>query len=178
MNEYHRAFRILVDDLEDCPYAENYCRILSKDRSTVERQMISYELFQVYLDIFDKYPDRISQALIHLFSNNQLDLNFLKIIESMPRHWPISLIRPIVERAFRTVSNRHRSIRIELALARLQNQKLNIQLVKLQRSHVLINEYRRCKICLHQFYETSCVIDRDASQMHVHCARASLSENP
>lgn len=171
MNEYKQAFRILIDDLADFQYAETYCRILSKEKSRNEREIITYELFQIYVDNFDKYPDRISRAVVRLFSFNELEFNFLKIFESIPITWSISLIQPIFERAYRVCSNLHRSIRIELALARSQNRKLHIELAEIQRTNILINKYRRCKFCLHKFYETSCVIEHDRSPMHVHCAR-------
>lgn len=171
ISEYNQAFRILADDLEDFQYAEDYCRILSENKTSIERQTISYELFRIYVELFDKQPDRIGRALVRLFSLDGLEFNFLEILKSIPTTWSISLIRPIFERAFRTYSKLHRSTRIELSLARSQNQRLNNQLAQIKRSNVLINRYRRCKFCLHQFYETSCVIEHDGSQMHVHCAR-------
>lgn len=178
MNDFNQAFRILVNDLEDFCYAEDYCRILSNGRAILERQMISHQLFQIYLQSFPRNPERFTEAILHLLANNQIDFNFLEILQSLPASWPIALTQPIFERAFRLASKRYRCVRLELALARLQNEKLHVQLAKLKRSNVLINKYRRCKYCLHQFYEASCVIDQDGSQMHVHCARMSRKNQP
>jgi hypothetical protein len=35
----------------------------------------------------------------------------------------------------------------------------------------MVNEHCRCKHCQQQFYETSCVVYQDGSQVHVHCAK-------
>jgi hypothetical protein len=127
-------------------------------------------------NIFDKnsfrYPDKITEVLLRLLSNNDIEFDFLEVLKRLPSRWSILSLTDILIRAVRTSSYTQRSTKLELALNRLQNEKLNIKLTKLKQANVNVNEYRRCKHCLHQFYETSCVVYQDGSQVHVHCAKA------
>jgi hypothetical protein len=76
----------------------------------------------------------------------------------------------------RTYSYLQRTTKLEVALNRAQNDRLNIKLSQLKCSNIIINEYRRCKHCLQQFYETSCVVYQDGSQVHVHCAKQYIPD--
>lgn len=55
MHQFEQAFRILVDELHDIPYAEDYCIILSKDKSTGDRQIVAHILFKVLFNSLEKY---------------------------------------------------------------------------------------------------------------------------
>jgi hypothetical protein len=54
MNNFEQAFRILVDELEDFEYAENYCVALSEDKSSGDRKIVAHILFKVFLNSLDK----------------------------------------------------------------------------------------------------------------------------
>ena len=54
MNQFEQAFRILVDELEDISYAEDYCVALSQGKSTGDRQIVAHILFRVLLNSLDK----------------------------------------------------------------------------------------------------------------------------
>lgn len=54
MNNFEQAFEILVDELEDFQYAENYCVILSHEKSSDERKMVAHILFKVFLNSLEK----------------------------------------------------------------------------------------------------------------------------
>ena len=54
MNQFEQAFRILVDELHDIPYAEDYCVILSKDKSSGDRQIVAHVLFKVLFSSLEK----------------------------------------------------------------------------------------------------------------------------
>ncbi|CAF1135967.1 unnamed protein product [Adineta steineri] len=171
MNNFEQAFEILVNELEDFEYAVNYCIALSYEKSSEDRKIVAHILFKVLLACIDKHPDEITQVLLRLLCNNEIEFNFLEVLKRLPSHWSISLLADILLRAVRSYSYTERSTKLELALSRLQNEKLNIKLAKLKCSNVIVNEYRRCKHCLHQFYETSCVVYPDGSQVHIHCAK-------
>ncbi|CAF2787179.1 unnamed protein product [Rotaria sp. Silwood2] len=171
MNNFEQAFQILVNDLEDFQYAENYCVALSHDKSIDDRKIVAHALFNVFLASLDKHPNEITEALLHLLCNNEIEVDFIEILKRLPSHWSILSLKDILLRAVRTYSYVERSTKLEIALNRIQNEKLNIKLTKLKCSNVIINEYRRCKHCLKQFYETSCIVYQDGSQVHVHCAK-------
>ncbi|CAF0816535.1 unnamed protein product [Rotaria sordida] len=171
MNNFEQTFQILVNELEDFQYAENYCVALSFDKSSDDRKIVAHALFNAFLASFDKHPNEITAALLHLLCNNEVEFDFIEILKRLPSQWSISSLKDILLRATRTYSYIKRSTKLEIALDRIQNEKLNIKLRKLKRSNVIINEYRRCKNCLKQFYETSCIVYQDGSQVHVHCAK-------
>ncbi len=54
MNNFEQAFRILVDELEDYQYAEDYCVVLSQDKSNGDRKIVAHVLFKVLLSSLDK----------------------------------------------------------------------------------------------------------------------------
>lgn len=54
MNQFEQAFRILVDDLQDFDYAENYCVALSEGKSSADRKIVAHVLFKVLLASQDK----------------------------------------------------------------------------------------------------------------------------
>ncbi|CAF4014251.1 unnamed protein product [Rotaria magnacalcarata] len=171
MNDFQQAFHVLVDELEDFDYAANYCMALSQDKSINDRKIVAHVLFDVFLASLDKHPKEITEALLCLLGNNKVEFNFIEVLKRLPSNWPISSLQTILSRAMRTCAYDERAAKLELSLNRLQNEKLNIKLAKLKRSNVTVHEYRRCKQCLKQFYETSCVIYQDGSQVHVHCAK-------
>ena len=49
MNQFEQAFRILINELNDFEYAENYCVILSEEKSTEDRRTVAHILFKVLL---------------------------------------------------------------------------------------------------------------------------------
>ncbi|CAF3329167.1 unnamed protein product [Rotaria socialis] len=171
MNDFQQAFHVLVDELEDFEYAANYCMALSHDKSIDDRKIVAHVLFDVFLASLDKHPKEITEALLCLLGNNKVEFNFIEILKRLPSNWPISSLQTILSRAMRTCAYEERAAKLELSLNRLQNEKLNTKLAKLKRANVTVHEYRRCKQCLKQFYETSCVIYQDGSQVHVHCAK-------
>ncbi|UJR27237.1 hypothetical protein I4U23_008533 [Adineta vaga] len=171
MNNFDQAFQILVNELEDFEYAENYCIALSYGKSSDDRKIVAHVLFKIFLASLDKHPKQITDVLLRLLCNNEIEFDFLEVLKRLPSHWSISSITDILIRAVRTYSYTQRSTKLELALNRVQNEKLNIKYTKLKCTNITVNEYRRCKHCLHQFYETSCVVYPDGSQVHVHCAK-------
>ena len=54
MNNLEQAFRILIDELQDFDYAENYCLTLSQGKSSDDRKIIAHVLFKVFLNSLDK----------------------------------------------------------------------------------------------------------------------------
>jgi hypothetical protein len=54
MNNFEQAFQILVDELEDFQYAENYCATLSHGKSNDDRKIVAHVLFKVFLASLDK----------------------------------------------------------------------------------------------------------------------------
>ena len=54
MNNFDQAFRILVDELQDLDYAENYCVALSQGKSSGDRKIVAHILFKVFLNSLDK----------------------------------------------------------------------------------------------------------------------------
>ncbi|CAF3618804.1 unnamed protein product [Rotaria sp. Silwood1] len=171
LNDFEQAFQILVNELEDYQYAENYCVALSHDKSNDDRKIVAHALFNVFLASLDKHPNEITEAVHHLLCNNEIEFDFIEILKRLPSQWSILSLKDILLRAMRTYSYIERSTKLKIALNRIQNEKLNIKLTKLKCSNVIINEYRRCKHCLQQFYETSCIVYQDGSQVHVHCAK-------
>jgi Vam6/Vps39-like protein vacuolar protein sorting-associated protein 39 len=116
-------------------------------------------------------PDEITEALLRLLCNNEIEFDFIDVLQRLPSHWSLASLAQIIVRALRTYSYMQRSSRIEAVLSRVQNEKLTSKLNRLTCSHTIVNKYRRCKHCLQQFYETSCVVYQDGSQVHVHCAK-------
>ncbi|CAF0936606.1 unnamed protein product [Rotaria sordida] len=171
MNKFEQAFRILVDELEDFEYAENYCIALSQGKSSDDRKIVAHVLFKVFLNSLNKYPNEIKTALLRLLCNNEIEFDFIEVLQHLPSHWSLASLSQILLRALRTYSYTQRSTKIESSLIRVQNEKLNIKLRQLKCLNTMINEQRQCKHCLQQFYETSCVIYQDGSQVHVHCAK-------
>lgn len=55
MNNFDQAFRILVDELADFEYAENYCLTLSQGKSSGDRRIVAHVLFKILLNSLDKY---------------------------------------------------------------------------------------------------------------------------
>ena len=54
MNNFEQAFRILVDELHDYEYAENYCVVLSEEKSSGDRKIVAHILFKVLLSALNK----------------------------------------------------------------------------------------------------------------------------
>jgi hypothetical protein len=54
MNNFEQAFQILVNELEDFEYAENYCIALSDGKSSDDRKIVAHVLFKVFLASLDK----------------------------------------------------------------------------------------------------------------------------
>lgn len=54
MNNFEQAFRILVDELKDFEYAENYCIALSQGKSSGDRKIVAHVLFKAFLTSLDK----------------------------------------------------------------------------------------------------------------------------
>lgn len=125
---------------------------------------------QFYSKYFRR-PNEITEVLLRFLCNNEIEFDFIEILKRLPWHWSVSSVQHILLRAMRSSSYLERSTKLELSLNRLQNEKLNIKLTQLKCASIPINEYRRCKHCFKQFYETSCVIYLDGSQVHIHCAR-------
>ncbi|CAF0756135.1 unnamed protein product [Adineta ricciae] len=171
MNNFEQAFQILVNELEDFEYAEKYCIALSNGKCSEDRKIVAHVLFRIFLTSLDKNPEQITVVLLRLLCNNEIEFDFLEVLKRLPSNWSIASITDILIRAVRTYSYTQRSTKLELALNRVQNENLSVKLTKLKCANITVNEYRRCKHCLHQFYETSCVVYPDGSQVHVHCAK-------
>ncbi|CAF3361302.1 unnamed protein product [Rotaria socialis] len=171
MNNFEQAFRILVDELQDLEYAENYCIALSHGKSSADRKIVAHVLFKVFLNSLEKYPNEIKAALLRLLCNNEIEFDFIEVLQRLPSHWSLASLSQILLRALRTYSYTQRAAKLESSLVRVQNEQLNIKLSQLKRSNTMINEQRQCKHCLQQFYETSCVVYQDGIQVHVHCAK-------
>jgi hypothetical protein len=118
-----------------------------------------------------RHSDETTNALLCLLCNNEIEFDFIEVLQRLPSHWSLASLSQILLRAMRTYSYTQRSSKIESSLIRVQNQKLNIKLSQLKCSNIIVNEHRQCKHCLQQFYETSCVVYQDGSQVHVHCAK-------
>lgn len=54
MSQYEEAFQILIDELEDFEYAQNYCIALSRDKSSDDRKKIAHVSFKVFLASLQK----------------------------------------------------------------------------------------------------------------------------
>ncbi|CAF1199885.1 unnamed protein product [Adineta steineri] len=171
MNNFDQAFRILIDELEDFEYAENYCITLSQGKSSEDRKIVAHILFKVLLNSLKKNSDKTTQVLLHILCNNEIEFDFIEVLQQLPSHWSLASLSQILLRALRTYSYTQRSTKIESALVRVQNERLHTKLSQLKSLNTLVNEHRQCKHCLQHFYETSCVVYQDGSQGHVHCAK-------
>jgi hypothetical protein len=118
-----------------------------------------------------RHPTEITDALLRLLCNTEIEFDFIEVLQRLPSHWSLASLSQILLRALRTYSYTQRSSKIESALIRVQNQRLNIKLTQLKCSKTVIKEQCRCQYCLQQFSETSCVVYQDGSQVHVHCAK-------
>ena len=54
MNHFEQAFRILIDELDDYQYAEDYCVVLSLEKSAGDRKIVAHVLLRVLLSSLDK----------------------------------------------------------------------------------------------------------------------------
>ena len=54
MNNFEQAFQILVNELEDFEYAENYCIALSNGKCSEDRKIVAHVLFRIFLTSLDK----------------------------------------------------------------------------------------------------------------------------
>lgn len=54
MNHFDQAFRILIDELQDFEYAEDYCIALSQGKSSGDRKIVAHVLFKVLLNSLNK----------------------------------------------------------------------------------------------------------------------------
>ena len=118
-----------------------------------------------------RHPDELTEALLRLLCNHEIEFDFIEVLQRLPSHWSLASLSQILVRALRTCSYTQRSTKIEASLSRVQHERLNAKFSQLKCSSTIVNEYRRCKHCLQQFYETSCVVYQDGSQVHVHCAK-------
>jgi len=195
MNNFDQAFRILVDELADFEYAENYCLTLSQGKSSGDRRIVAHVLFKILLNSLDKYetfslvkenllvsffsrhPTEITEALLRLLCNTEIEFDFIEVFQRLPAHWSLASLSQILVRALRTYSYQRRANRIQSSLVRVENQRLKTKLNQLKTSKILIKEQTKCKYCHQQFYETSCVIYRDGSQVHIHCAKNYQKQN-
>jgi len=118
-----------------------------------------------------EHPNEITEAILRLLCNNDIEFDFIEVLQRLPSHWSLASLSQILVRALRTYSYIQRSTKIEAALIRVQNERLNIKLSQLKSSKTIIKEHCLCKHCLQQFYEPSCVVYQDGSQVHVHCAK-------
>ncbi|UJR21964.1 hypothetical protein I4U23_025032 [Adineta vaga] len=171
MNNFEQAFRILVDELQDFDYAEDYCVALSQGKSSGDRKIVAHILFKVLLNSLNKNSEKITEVLLHLLTNTEIEFDFIDVLQQLPSHWSLASLSQIILRALRTYSYLQRSSKIELALTRVHNEKLHTKLNQLKCMNTLINEHRRCKQCFQPFYETSCVVYQDGTQVHAHCAK-------
>ncbi len=120
---------------------------------------------------FFRHPKEITEALLCLLRNNEIEFDFIEVLQRLPSHWSLASLSQILLRAFRTYSSTQRSTKIQSALIRVQNENLNTKLCQLKCSKTLIKEHDICQHCSQQFHETSCVTYHDGSQVHVHCAK-------
>lgn len=109
--------------------------------------------------------------MLRLLCNNEIEFDFIEVLQRLPANWSLSSISQILLRALSTYSYTQRASKLEVALLRVQNEKLHGKLSQLKCSKTFVNEQCQCKQCLQQFYETSCVVYQDGSQVHVHCAK-------
>lgn len=113
----------------------------------------------------------MTNALLRLLCNNEIDFDFIEVLQRLPADWSLTSLSQILIRALRTYSYTQRAKKIERALSCVQNENLKVKLTRLKTGQTIVNEYRRCKHCLQQFYESSCVVYQDGSQVHIHCAK-------
>ena len=118
-----------------------------------------------------RHPTEITQGILALLSNREIEYNSLEILQRLPSTWSLASLAPFLLRACRTTSYTRRSTKIESALVRLQNQRLYIRLSQLKTHKTILREQCVCQYCFEQFDETACVVYPDSSQVHVHCAK-------
>ncbi|CAF0938815.1 unnamed protein product [Adineta ricciae] len=171
MNHFDQAFQILIDELQDFEYAEDYCIALSQDKSSGDRKIVAHILFKVLLNSLNKNSEKITTVILHLLNNTEIEFDFIEVLQQLPSHWPLTSLSHILLRALRTYSYVQRSSKIELALTRVQNQQLRFQFSQLKLKNTLVNEHRQCHHCCQPFHETSCVLYQDGHRAHVHCAK-------
>lgn len=121
--------------------------------------------------MFFRHPNEITDGLLRLLSNPDIEFNFLEILQRLPSTWSLASLSPFLLRACRTSSYTQRSSKLESALIRLQNQRLHIRLSQFKTHKTILREHCVCQYCFEQFYDTSCVVYPDGSQVHVHCAK-------
>ena len=131
---------------------------------------IKNERIDLIVCCFSRSED-VRNALLRLLCNNEIDFDFIEVLQRLPSDWSLGSLAQILVRALRTYSYTQREKKIECALSRVRNQNLMIKFSRLKSGHTVVNEYRRCKHCLQQFYESSCVVYQDGSQVHVHCSK-------
>lgn len=177
MNNFDQAFRILIDELADFEYAESYCLALSQGKSSGDRRIVAHVLFKTLLNSLDKHPTEITEALLRLLCNNEIEFDFIEVFQRLPSHWSLASLSQILVRALRTYSSQQRSNRIQSSLVRVENENLKTKLNRLKSSKILIKEQTKCKHCHQQFVDTSCIVYRDGSQVHIHCAKNYQKRN-
>ncbi|CAF4290576.1 unnamed protein product, partial [Adineta steineri] len=90
MNNFDQAFRILIDELEDFEYSENYCITLSQGKSSEDRKIVAHILFKVLLNSLKKNSDKTTQVLLHILCNNEIEFDFIEVLQQLPSHWSLA----------------------------------------------------------------------------------------
>ncbi|CAF3023678.1 unnamed protein product, partial [Rotaria sp. Silwood2] len=86
------------------------------------------------------YPNEIKSALLRLLCNNEIEFDFIEVLQRLPFNWSLASLSQILLRTLRTYSYTQRSTKIESFLVRVQNEKLNIKSSQLKCFNTIINE--------------------------------------
>lgn len=171
LEEHDKALRILVHKLKDYGAAENYCLVNSQAKDASVRKRLFHTLLSVYLDPSYEQRDSLVQPAVTLLNSNLSEFDSVKVIQSIPENWSVSLLSQFLMRTTRKSMNSCRNKRIERMMSRGENLQITQNSIEMQRNYVTMNDDRMCAMCNRAFSDTSFVRYPNGVVTHVHCAK-------
>ncbi|KAK3103798.1 hypothetical protein FSP39_021971 [Pinctada imbricata] len=172
LEEHDKALRILVHKLKDYGAAENYCMVNSQGKDPLYRKRLFHILLSVYLDPSHEHKDQLVRPAVELLNSNIADFDTIKVLQSLPENWSVSLLSQFLTQTVRKSMNLSRNTRIERMMSRGENLQVKQNCIEREREYVTMNDDRLCAVCSRAFSDPTFVRYPNGVVTHVHCARS------
>lgn len=171
LEDHDKALRILVHKLKDFGSAENYCLVNSQGKDPSFRKRLFHILLSVYLDPSNEQKESLVKPAVDLLNSNVAEFDTVKVLQSLPENWSVSLVSQFLNRAIRKSMNNSRTTRIERMMSRGENLQVKQNIIEIQKEFVTMNDDRMCAVCSRAFNDTAFVRYPNGVVTHVHCAK-------
>lgn len=182
MDQHDKALKILVYQLKDFEAAENYCDLISVDKTSLQKQRIFLTLLQTYL-----YPNEEESSLgkehyvvpaVALLNKRHAEFNFLNVLEMLPDDWTIGSIDSFMSGSLRHTFSQTRSRRVESNLRKQMFLQTKTDQITRQHGVVNITEEKTCDFCKKSLTEPTVARYPNGVVVHLHCSKNNKSVCP